>query len=382
MNRIYDLCIVGGGPAGSFLAREMALAGRSVCLLEASSVDKRKICGEYLCPKGVELLENAGLARVLAESRPVLGMRIFSPSGRVVRSYFPEGVSGRAIRRDRFDPDLLDAAREAGAEIRRGVRAEEFSDCGTFWMIKVGEESIRARVLVGADGRQSVVSRRLGNEAAPRRAGRVAVHAYYPAPSGCLSEMHVGDNHYVGLNVTGENEWNLSMVCDSSEVSTSGGARRALEQALSKSEELSRRFLPLPADLEIFTIAPITHAVDAVAGRRWALVGDAAGFLDPLTGEGVYQALLSAQLLATHLKTAFANSLFDFSPYLAAFAQDHQRAFAAKRRLNVCFQWLIRQGWLCELVAKFLGSRQRRADLFLGIVGNLVGPADGLRRLL
>jgi len=377
----FDVAIAGGGPAGAFLALLLTRSGRRVLLLEASDTDKRKICGEYLCPKGVQLLRECGLERLLL-GRPVRGMRLFSPKGIAVESRFPGAQAGLAIRRDLLDPALLLAAKEVGAEVKRGVRLESFSYSGGTWQLKAGAEKFQARVLVGADGRHSFVARNLGvQETIPKNRRRVALHffARTEREAAELGEMHIlKDGSYAGISPTGPHELNVSLVCDADKAKP--GGRAAVEALLSQSAYLAGRFLPLPTDCTVSVAYPVSHQVHSRCGPTWALVGDAAGFLDPLTGEGIFQALSSSKLLATRLREAFEGS--SLSECLMAYSHDHDRAFGSKAAMNRFFQGLIRYPKACDWVGNRLRSSPARADAFIGIIGNVHSPARGIKQML
>jgi flavin-dependent dehydrogenase len=106
------------------------------------------------------------------------------------------------------------------------------------------------------------------------------------------------------------------------------------------------------------------------------LIGDAAGFVDPLTGEGIFNALLSAQILVDCLRTR------DREDVESKFTKSYVKLLAGKRRLNQTFQWILRRPALIESIAGFLLQKQRRADTFIGIVGNVYSPGAGLLKLL
>ena len=372
--RIFDVAIAGGGPAGAFLARELARGGLGVLLLEAHEGIRRKVCGEYLCPRGTELLRAGGLGAAL-EGKPIRGMRLFSPGGIAVETRFPGGAEGSAVRRDRLDEILLSHAAEAGAEVQRGSRLEKITFDRNHWELVSGEQVFHARLLVGADGRQSFVARALGVQR-PSPSRRAALHFFSRTSreSGGLGEMHILEGGaYVGICPVGNSELNVSIVCDSEELRQ--GARAAVERLLARSPYLAGRFLPLPEGTQAQATYPLTHAVRAVAGPGWALVGDAAGFLDPLTGEGIYQALQSSALLA-------ARALEGGPAVHRLYARDHELAFRAKTRVNRVFQRLIRHPLACDWVGSRLRASQARADAFIGLVGNVHGPAEAFKQIL
>lgn len=380
--RLFDICVVGGGPAGAILARLLAKHHWQVLLLEGSELPRRKICGEYLCPRGKQILGELGLASLFQKMRPIQGMTLYSPNGTKVETDFPSDQTGLSLRRDVFDEDLLLEAKNSGVHLWRGKRVEHLAEDEDGWRISTGTDTFFAKILVGADGRQSMVSKALKNDSVPF-SDKVALHVNLPAraATGNKGEMHIlGNGAYVGLNPTGEGEWNLSLVCDAAEVKKSGDPKQALLSALRQSASLDARFLPFPETASVKVTYPISHGVKKIFGKNWALVGDAAGFVDPLTGEGIYQAIFSAKILGESL-AAYSPGV-DVSPALAKYADAYRASFFAKRKLNFFFQRLIQISWACNWVGFFLSKRKKKADVFIGVVGNLISPLRGFIQII
>jgi menaquinone-9 beta-reductase len=375
--KTYDVLIIGAGPSGSFLGYLLAKQGLTIAIVDEQKVRKRKICGEYLCPKGVEILWQTGL-NAITGNRAIEGMRLVSPSGRVVNSHFPKNNTngGRAIQRNTFDHDLLEAAKNAGCDLFLGEKTQHFNFDGTIWTIPLNKGSLRTRFLVGADGRQSIVARKMGVEIS-QIPTRVALHAYLPISGKNFGEMHIlPRGSYIGINPTGENELNVSLVCDSNQLK-SQSPKEVFKKWVSRSKDLSQRLLPALDLAEIFVTSPITHKVKSVSGKRWALIGDAAGFLDPLTGEGIYQALISADGFAQAYLTERKIALFPES--VASYEIFRKKVFWQKRLLNRGFQLVIRYAFLSNGVAAFLQMNQKIADTFIGIIGNIFTPTQALK---
>jgi len=191
--------------------------------------------------------------------------------------------------------------------------------------------------------------------------------------------MHIlKDGSYAGVSPTGAHELNVSLVCDAEKAKR--GARAAVEALLGQSAYLAGRFLPLPSDTVVSVAFPVSHQVRSLTGPSWALVGDAAGFLDPLTGEGIFQALSSASLLAGRLQEAFDGASLTES--LIAYSRDHEGAIGGKAAVNRFFQGLIRYPAACDWVGNRLRASPARADAFIGIIGNVHSPATGFKQML
>jgi flavin-dependent dehydrogenase len=391
MTPLYDTVIVGAGPAGSLTAWRLALAGFRVVVLEASERIGRKVCGEYLAPSGVRLLGRLGLEPWLAGNfRTVKGMKLAAPSGRIVETRFPahggRASVGYALNREAFDRGLLELARAAGAEVRMGFRVRELALVDGAYSV-CGSDGVHChgRLLIGADGRRSIVARRLGLSV-EQKPSRVALHCYLQArrPGSHRGEMHIlPGGTYVGINPVEAGLANCSVICDASWLKAHAGPRGAVQAVLAHSPALSASFVPPPADAPIRATYPITHRVRDCIAERAALVGDAAGFIDPLTGEGINNALWMADALSEELIAARDEGRLE-APRgaLRRYARRKRRLFRQKGLLNRAFQRVIRSQPLTEALGAFLARSQSRADAFIGIVGNVYPPAVGLARLL
>lgn len=377
--KTFDVAIIGGGPAGGFLGHLLAREKVTVAIFDDQQKKKRKICGEYLCPKGVEILWEAGLKSLTGE-RFIKGMKLVSPDGTSVWSKFPHNISqgGRAIRRDQFDEEILSQAQKSGCQLFRGERVE-FQYDGMLWKISYRGEVIFARQLVGADGRQSIVAKKMGVEK-KNSSHRIAIHQFVPQENTSqYGEMHIlKSGSYVGINPTGEKEFNLSVVCDAEKLKGKD-IQQVWIETLSESPELLSRFANHFYE-ELFVTSPISHQVTKVTGTGWSLIGDAAGFLDPLTGEGMYQALLSAKLLANAYLEE--RSLTLFPQHFSEYEKRRKEVFFQKKVINVIFQKLIRMPILCNWIARFLNLDEKIANTFIGMVGNIFTPTQALRHLV
>lgn len=378
--------IVGAGPAGAILAYFLALQGHKVYLFERKATIKRKVCGEYLCPKGVELLEELNLFHQLcAGFNPLIGMELVSPKDEVVTAYFPKprGLErGLSINRQIFDQRAVDLALERGVIFKNGsVVTHVFQRSNGCWVVDTDKEQFEFDFLVAADGRQSKIGHLLGH-VRHNETQRAALHCFLPRKTNRakrLGEMHIiNSSTYCGLNPISDDEVNFSIVFDTIQLH-SHKPSEIINQAIRKSRRLSTMFECLPADqsVEIRSVGCLRNDNDFIAGNALAYVGDAAGFLDPLTGEGVYNALWSSHLLA---KAIAGQSSLESA--LVHYKRQKKKLGLQKKWLNLFFQFLIKRPLLIGWVVKYLKKSQERADQFIGIIGNIESPISGLLKML
>ncbi len=382
-----DVIVVGGGPAGAAAATGLRLAGHDVLLLDAAHFPRDKICGEGVSPEAWRLLEELGAAfrvRALAP-HPLRGMTLVAPDGTAFSGdYGRQRHPGFALRRTALDTALLDRARETGVEIREGVRVtdlllEEGQVAGVVAENGGAPSNFRARLVVGADGRRSRVARRLGLLREHKTLRKFAVRGYWDGMEGLSDhgEMHGAAGGYCGIAPLSATSANVAFVLDESEMAPAardleGFYRRELRRRWPRLDErlTDARLLGPPR-----CIGPLALEARCVSAPHVLLVGDAAGFYDPFTGEGVTLALRSAELAAGVADRALrADALADLRVY------DRLRHAATKHKflLNRLLQRVVAWPELSNLVARRLRRRPDLADQLVGIAGDFVPARTAL----
>ncbi len=300
--------IVGGGPAGAVLAARLASAGVEVVVLERSPSWRWRAGGVFASPAAVVALRGAGLAgAVLATvARPIPAMRVETASGTTFRLTYGADAGGEpavGFDRSRLDPALLDLAVAAGADVRRGWTATA-SDPGAGRLVARrpdgGVSVIRSPVIVGADGLRSVVARDAGVARPARLDPRVGLTYHLPDPGPEASRdarMRVLRDGYVGIAPVAGGRVNIGIVLGRSwRPALARDGAQAVADAIvaaipAAPDDPATWRTSAPTD-SIAGAWPLGHRVTRRAGAGWLLVGDAAGFLDPFTGEGIHRALV------------------------------------------------------------------------------------------
>jgi menaquinone-9 beta-reductase len=382
----HDVVVVGGGPAGSATAALLAEAGRDVLLVDRARFPRPKACAEYLSPGTVAILARLG---VLTQLSPAVGcrlrgMEIRSPGGTRFMVEYRDGAQSKhslAVPRYDLDAALLNVARGRGAQVREGFRVTKLliSDGvlrGVAGRDSAGEVStIQARLVVGADGVHSVVARTLRLRRPvrwPRRLGLVAHLAGVPW-SHDYGEMHVGRRGYVGLAPVGDGLVSVGLVGPLPRRRL-GPAETALARALAEYPELVARLRSGRPVGPVRGIGPLAHGVRSCSGPGYALVGDAAGFFDPFTGEGIFRALRGAEILARLADRALESG---DGPINLGRAYELARctAFRSKGQLTALIQVFVQLPVLMDYVIDRLRRRPSVAAQLCLILGDLA-PAD------
>jgi flavin-dependent dehydrogenase len=391
MIEAFDVAVVGGGPAGAAAATFLSRAGRSVVLCDAARFPRHKICGEYVPPSALPIFSRLGvLAAVdaLAPRRHV-GMAVVSPAGTKVlgRYGFPES-GALALRRYDLDGVLLDQARRSGAVVLEATRVEGLArrPDGLFGLTVAGaaRRGLRARAVIGADGRNSLVARRLGLRRAEAGHRRWAVMGHcrgVDAPDD-HGEMIVTSYGYCGINPLPGGLTNVCIVFDphgaGGPVPGRPGLRGFFLERLAAHPLTRRRTQGAWLVDGPWATGPMACRAARATADSVLLAGDAAGFYDPFTGEGISMALRGAEMAAAVLDGALRRG--DLSRRsLAPYEAQRRIAFAARLRLDRLLQALLARPRLTDWVAGRLRRNQPLADLLARVAGDVADAREVLR---
>ena len=349
---MVDVLIAGAGPAGSMAAIRLARAGARVLLVDRARFPRDKLCGDTLNPGALRVLDRAGLrARVEAVSRPLDGMLITGNGGVHVRGTYGPGLVARALTRRVLDQLLVDAAIAAGVQFQDGVRVEGplVDEGGGRAVVRVailcrtGGGAARMRVpaqlTIAADGRRSALAFALGLASHPPAPRRWAVGAYFEGLAGLetVGEMHVRGPHYIGVSPIGDA--GLANVCLVTPAREGfADPARLLERHLAEDPVLGPRAAGARRVSAPSILGPLAVDARAPGVPGLLLAGDAAGFIDPMTGDGLRFAMRGAELAAEVALAALEDPSTDA---VARLAEARARAFGTKYGVNRLLRRLV-----------------------------------------
>jgi flavin-dependent dehydrogenase len=389
-----DVLVAGAGPAGSATAALLARSGCSVLAADRAAFPRDKACSEYMSPETVRILTRLGVVAALEKAGGIAleGLNVSAPWGASAHGHFarttpsPFRPTGLSISRRILDHELVMAARAAGAVVAERTFVEELlydrgSITGAVLRDRAGQRhSIRARLTVGADGLRSVVARRIGHRThgKPHRVAFVA-HMTGVRDMGLSAELHFGRTGYVGLNPIGQGCTNVGLVVPAERaVSARGRVEQFFFDTLGEFPDIYQRVTAGEVVRPVLATGPFAAWSGRVVAPGALLVGDAADFFDPFTGDGIYSALRGAELVAETMVNHAGTSLPDA---LLEYRRMRRRVFAGKWILERLIGWSMYFPRLFERGVARIGRRDGMADTLVGVAGGFVPAREVLNPL-
>lgn len=373
---MFDVIVTGAGPAGAVAATVLARGGARVMLLDRARFPRPKLCGDTINPGALAMLRRLGMTGAFEQTALRLdGMVVTGERGVRVRADYGRGVEALSIVRTDMDAALVGAATAAGVRfeervIVRGALIDDGAVPRVRGVVIAGRDGrdlrIPAPMVIAADGRRSALAVRLGLSRQPKRPRRWAIGGYFTGVHGLqpYGEMHVRRGHYIGVAPVPGGLANLCVVVSNPRHMPDPAA--VLERAVARDRLLRDRFAQAVLIDRPMVLGPL--AVDARhAGIDGLLLaGDAAGFIDPMTGDGLRFAVRGGELAAQVALAAIAGRLKH--PHVAL-RREREREFAAKWRFNRTLRRLVGLSVSVEgagLVAAAAPWLLRRAIRFAG----------------
>ena len=386
---MHDVLIVGGGPAGAVAGLVLARAGVRVRIVDRSSFPRDKLCGDTVNPGTLARLRALGVAdEIVARGLRVDGMVVTGEGGVSIEGRYPPGAHGRAIVRRDLDWLLLRAAIDAGCEFEPGVnvRAAVSDDRsrpqvrGVIAASRGGEARIDAPLTIAADGRRSAIGFGLGIARHPARPRRWAIGAYFAdfgvgvgvSPTPTLGEMHVRRGRYIGVAPVPGGLTNVCLVRPARPGDTELGdpaallARELQRDGMLRDRAAGARMVAPPV-----VLGPLAVDADSRAALDGLLfAGDAAGFIDPMTGDGLRFAVRGGELAAAAALRALAHGWRGVHARLAA---ERRFEFGGKWRFNRALRALVaspRAVGMAAVGARLAPAVMQRVIAHAGDVGS------------
>ena len=408
-----DVLIVGAGPAGTVAARQLASAGVRVRLVDRATFPRHKLCGDTLNPGSMAMLSrlDATVARrVRARGLATTGITVTGPGGAQVAADYPDGLCGAAVSRHEFDQWLLESAVGSGVRFDPGVvvRAPVLVESGFsrispvesgfsrmspvesgFSRIspvesgfsrtsRVGgvkaicgrrEYELSARVVIAADGRGSRLGGALGISRFARSPRRWAHGAYFAGVDGLTSrgEMHIRADGYVGIAPLPGGLANVCVVKARTHLVAGESPEKLILRSIAADAALASRFTRARRTTDVAVLGPLAVESSAAGCPGLLLAGDAGGFVDPMTGDGLRFAIRGGELAAQA-------ALVELDSGVPAFERLHlwrRQEFSAKWRINRVLRALVGSPFPLSVAAGVSKAWSSPVERLVGIAGDV-----------
>lgn len=357
MNYFFDVIIVGAGPAGCSCAYKLTGKGLKVAIIEKSTFPRDKICGDALSPDIINQLYRidpklGDAFQQLPKKKASHGIRFFSPSNKhldikFINSKF-EGASGYTVKRIDFDNFLYHQVanlEDIKIFLNHTVKALKVNEDNV--TLKTDQHSFTAKMVIGADGANSILNKRLTDNKVERDHYSAGLRQYYENVNGFHKDGYIELHFYKDI-LPGyfwifpmdNNRANIGIGMLSSEISKRRiNLRKKLTDIIQNHPNVKHRFKdakPLES-IKGFGL-PMGSKRRPCSGDRFLLLGDAASLIDPFSGEGIGMAIRSGRIAAEHLLKAFKLNRFD-----AKFNHQYDQEIYSKMWFELYFSHLLQK---------------------------------------
>ena len=389
----FDVIVIGGGPAGCAMALDLNHRGYKVALCDQAKFPRDKVCGEFISPGADPILEQLGLLDSIEALSPkrLKGVAISSYESEELEIDYPPSTqtdlkpSSLSVPRFELDALFLEQVQNVGVTVFEQHKVTDFIfDNGCVVGVQGWDEnktafSLTSKLVVDAGGRNAVSLRKFSLKQEPKGSTKIAFSAHWQGVNlpDDYCYMHVSRPGYTGISSVGNEQTNIVLVVDRSAL---GGERGEspetfYHRVLMKNSR-RRSILEGGERVEpVRSVESLAFAVKPVPCGGLVLVGDAMGFIDPFTGEGIYLSLRSSQIAGEVIHAGFHSS--DFSRnFLSTYDAKRKNEFGGKFMLSRVLQGLIYNRFLCNRVMKSLSMNRDLAETLAGVIGDILPAKD------
>lgn len=350
---IYDVAIVGGGLAGLSLSVQLAKENFRVIVIEKESYPFHRVCGEYISFESWNFLESLGYPLSDLDLPVIKQLLVSAPNGNTITHALPLG--GFGISRYKIDAELAAIAADNGVIIRQNEKVKDIVYNGRLFTVQGTSFSIKAKVVAAAFGKRSNIDVKWRRPFAVQKAGKlnnyigVKYHIRTDAPADTIA-LHNFPNGYCGLSQVEHNNYCLCYLTTAVNLKNSGNSIGAMEKNILYRNPFLKTIFENAAFVyrEPVTIAQVSFSKKKQVEDHVLMVGDAAGMITPLCGNGMSMALHASKLAADNI-TAFLRHRLSRQQMEAAYSSQWNQLFARRLRMGRFIQRMFGRAWLTNL---------------------------------
>jgi menaquinone-9 beta-reductase len=393
----FDVVIVGAGPAGSCCAIKLAGSGLRVALVDKASFPRDKICGDALNIDVVNQLAymdeklSDAFAKIAGKTASY-GINVFSDKydSFAIPLYHNKLKScGYVMKRYEFDNFLYQYAKaQPGIECFENCMVQHIEEAGSSVTITAGAMQLQAKMLVGADGAHSIIAKKLAKQKVEKEHYSAGLRQYYKGVTGFhndnLIELHflkeIAPGYFWMFPMPGGGA-NIGIGMNSAEVAKKKlNLRKIMHTLITEHPQIKERFRNATALETVKGYGlPLGGKKRALSGDNFLLVGDAAALIDPLSGEGIGNAVRSGRIAAQHISGCFANNDFSAS-YNRAYDKLIYEKMWHEFRISRLLMRVASRPWLTRLIIRKANSVSFIRHQLIDALGSLEKRGSLLRR--
>lgn len=390
-DEIYDIIIIGAGPAGCICAKQLMGKKLKIALIEKDIFPRDKICGDALSADVVNQLKKIDFTLFemflkIVRKQPSNGVRFFAPNQQQLDIDFKvagsatNDAAGFVVKRVDFDNFLFEQINNsADISIFTGEKIIKISEEAEIVKLTGKNRMYSTRFVLGADGANSIVNRQLAKNEIIKKHHCAGLRQYFENVSGFHPQNHIELHFYKDvlpgyfwIFPLADNKANVGLGMLSSEVARKNiNLKEILQEIIKNHPNVRHRFknaVPLE-EIKGFGL-PIGSQRKKLSGNRFLLLGDAASLIDPFTGEGIGNAIRSGRIAAEHCIRAFSENRFD-----ASFNKKYDREIYKKMwpelRIGRSLQKMLKYPWLFNFLVKKANKNEAVQQLLTSMLDNV-----------
>ena len=366
-NKLYDCAIIGGGLAGLSLSIQLARCGHQVILFEKSQYPFQRVCGEYISKESLDFLVRLGIPFSEISIAHIDEVLISAPNGSFIKR--PLSLGGIGISRYLLDHHLYQLAVQSGVTVLQNTKVENIQFENSIFQITTEDTSYRAKLACGTFGKKSVLDKKIREENPIATSDYVGIK-YHVRTSLVPNriELHNFADGYCGISKIEDDKYCMCYLTHSKNLKKYKGNIKQMEaEVLYKNPYLKKYFTESEFLFDQpLSISQVSFSKKNTVEQNILLLGDAAGTIAPLCGNGMSMAL-HASHLAAGLINLYLNKHIDFETLKAQYSKAWNEQFSLRIKIGANLQKVFGKNTLTNLTIGLLSHLPKAVDGLIGL---------------